>query len=388
LRPEVRNLITSTGLFSVGYSVLIFTIPLFAVSVHSSESELGFIALMYTLPSLFIPILIGRFLNKARALRLIQLGVISYALLVLLFPYASNFLQIAELRAVQGFFGIAFWVAMEKDLSDLAPEGDKGRILGLYNTSWAAAFIVGPVLGGFLIQEFNYPATFLFASLWQVAAFILLIFVKSPALGNGHLHSASAPIQEQAERQRQRWRRDDLLAACLTSGVTGAILGVLSSLFPAYGTSVGFSALEVGFLLLLFAASRLVTFLGVGPVTERTGERKFMLAAMILSISVVILGLTTKAAMLALGLVVLGVASGMGWTAGLTLVSHSPSIQRGSVIGRYEFSMNLGIALMSQVGGISADVLGSWSPYVLTGAVPLVGSIALLAIFLANRNPT
>jgi MFS family permease len=387
VRPDVRNLIASTGLFSVGYSVLIFTIPLFAVTVRSSESELGFIALMYTLPSLFVPILIGKFLDRAKALRIIQLVAIAYALPTLLFLYASDFIQIAGIRAVQGFFGIAFWVAMEKELSDLAPEGDKGRILAIYNMSWAWAFIVGPILGGYLIQEFDYKTAFLIAFLWQVATIVMLVALRPRRIADEDLQSVLSSVQKKRVVSRRPWESSDLSAACLTSGVIGAVLGVLFSLFPAYATFVGFSALETGFLLLLFTASRLATFLGIGFITERVGEHKLMLAGVILSVSVVILGLTIGAELLALGLVVLGVASGMGYTSGLTLVSHSPSDRRGSAIGRYEFSFNLGIALMSQLGGISGDVLGSRSPYLLTGVVPLAGLIALLAIFRGKRTP-
>jgi MFS family permease len=387
VRAEIRNLIASTGFFSIGYSILIFTIPLFAVAIRSSESELGFIALMYALPSLFVPILIGRFLDKAKALRVIQLVVVAYALPTLLFPYASNFIQIAGIRALQGFFGIAFWVAMEKELSDLAPERNKGRILGLYNTSWAGAFIVGPIFAGLLIQEFDYNIAFLVAFLWQIATIVILVLLRPPRIANKDLQSVIPPVQEKQAVSTQLWRSSDLLAACLTSAVTGTVLGVLFSLFPAYAIFLGFSALGAGFLLLLFTASRLTTFLGVGLITERVGEHRFMLTGMILSASVVVLGLTTKVELLALGLVVLGAASGMGYTAGLTLVSHSPVDRRGSAIGRYEFSFNLGIALMSQLGGISGDVLGSWSPYVLTGAVPLGGLIALLAIFWGKRRP-
>jgi MFS family permease len=381
VRPDVKNLIVSTGLFSVGYSMLIFTIPLFAVAVGSSESELGFIALVYTLPSFFVPLVVGRFLDKTRAVRVIQIAMAAYAIPTLLFPYGSNFLQVAGIRAAQGFFGIAFWVAAEKELADLAAHGDRGRIMGLYNMSWAAAFVVGPLLGGFLIDILDFKTTFLVTFLWQVAAFVLLILLRPREIRGGDAALASPLVEEKETVLARRWEPGNLVAACLTSGMTGVILGVLFSLFPAYVTFLGFSVLWTGFFMLLFSASRVATFLGVGQVTDRIGERKLMLAGMILSISVMILGLTSKAELLALGLLVLGVASGMTYTAALTLVSRSPSRVRGSAIGKFEFSFNLGIALMSQLGGISADLLGSWSPYVLSGVVTLLGSVALLALY-------
>jgi MFS family permease len=386
VRLDVRNLIAAIGLFSIGYSMLIFAIPLFAVAVGSTQTQLGFIALVYTLPSFLMPLALGRFLDRTKAVKVIQLAMAAYAIPTLLFPYGSSFVQVAGIRAVQGFFGIAFWVAAEKELADLAVHGERGRIMGFYNMSWAAAFIVGPFIGGFLIDIFDFRTTFIVAFLSQVAALGLLITLKPREVHTGDSPVATPIVEEKKIHIERRWEPGDLLAACLTSAMTGVVLGILFSLFPAYVTFLGYSALWAGFFILIFSASRAATFLGVGIVTDRIGERRFMLAGMMLSISVMILGLTSKAELLGLGLLVLGVASGMTFTAALTLISRSPSKVRGSAIGKFEFSFNLGIAVMSQLGGFSADALGSWSPYVLCGAITLLGSVALLDRYLMVRQ--
>jgi len=258
--------------------------------------------------------------------------------------------------------------------------------MGFYNMSWAAAFIVGPFIGGFLIDIFDFRTTFIVAFLSQVAALGLLITLKPREVHTGDSPVATPIVEKKKIHIERRWEPGDLLAACLTSAMTGVVLGILFSLFPAYVTFLGYSALWAGFFILIFSASRAATFLGVGIVTDRIGERRFMLAGMMLSISVMILGLTSKAELLGLGLLVLGVASGMTFTAALTLISRSPSKVRGSAIGKFEFSFNLGIAVMSQLGGFSADALGSWSPYVLCGAITLLGSVALLARYLMVRQ--
>ena len=385
MRPDVRTLIVSVGLYSIGYSILIFTIPLFAVSLGSSQSELGFIALVYTLPSLFVPFAVGRFLNKAKAVRVIQLAVAGYALPTLLFPYGSNFLQLAGIRAVQGFAGIAFWVSMEKGLADLAPHGARGRVMGFYNVSWASAFVVGPLLGGFLVDEFSYGTTFVVAFLTQAAALLLLVLLR-PRESLDEASTRTRNLRNEDNATLRRWEPGNISAACLTAAVSGGTLGVLFSLFPAYATFLGFSAISAGFLVLLFSASRVATFLGVGPVTERIGERKFMLMGLLLSFSAIGLGLTGRAELLGVTMLVLGVAAGMSYTSGLTLVSRSPSASRGSAIGKYELSFNLGIAVMSQVGGLSADRFGLWSPYVIAGVVALFGSAGLLVLYRAQTN--
>lgn len=384
MRPDIRNLIASTGLFSAGYSMLIFTIPLFAVSVGASQSELGFIALVYNLPSLLVPLVVGRFLDKTKAMRVIQIAMAAYALPTLLFPYGSNFLQVAAIRAAQGFVSVAFWVAIEKELADLASHGERGRIMGFYNVSWSAAFIVGPLLGGFLIEMFDFKTAFIVTFVWQVAALILLILLASRD-NRGDTALAQAFEGSQAILARA-WEPGDLIAACFTSGMAGVILGVIFSLFPAYVTLLGFSPVWAGFFILLFSASRVATFLGVGPAIDRIGERKFMLAGMVLSVSVIILGSSVRAEFLALGLLVLGLGSGMTYTAALTLISRSPSKMRGSAIGKFEFSFSLGIALMAQAGGISADLFGPSMPYLLSGVVTLFGFVALLGLSFSRRR--
>jgi len=363
--------------------MLIFAIPLFAVSVGSTASELGFIALVYTLPSLLVPVFVGRFLNRRRAMRLIQLAMAAYALPTLLFPYGSDFLEIAAIRALQGFLSIAFWVSIEKELADLASQAETGRVMGFYNVSWSSAFLVGPFLGGYIIQTFDFRATF-----W--ATFLLLIAGLTPTLllrTRSTTEGAKTTSVENGDRPRQRepWHPRGLLGACLTIGVGGGILGTMFALFPAYVVSLGFSPVWAGLLIVIFSASRVATFLGLGMVIDRFGERRFMLAGLALSGAMIILGISGRAEVLALGLLILGVGSGMTNTSSLTLASRSPPETRGSAIGKFEVSFNLGIALMAQAGGISADVFSPSAPYILAGGVSLVGLFALLFL-LAKRG--
>jgi MFS family permease len=383
VRSEVRSLIAATGIFSIGYSMLLFTIPLFAVSVGSSASELGFIALVYTLPSFLVPMFVGRFLNRRKAMRVIQVSMLAYALPTLLFPYGSDFLEVAAIRTLQGFLGIAFWVSIEKELADLASHAETGRIMGFYNVSWSSAFLLGPFLGGYIIQTFDFKATF-----W--ATFLFLIIGLTPALllrSHGITEGAksSSERDENRTRSREPWQPRSLLAACLTVAAGGGVLGTMFSLFPAYVVSLGFSPVWAGLFIVIFSASRVATFLGLGMVIDKFGERRFMLAGLALSSSMIILGISGSAELLVLGLLILGVGSGMTNTSALTLASRSPSEIRGSSIGKFEVSFNLGIALMAQAGGISADVFSPSTPYILAGAVSLVSFFALF-ILVANRN--
>lgn len=376
MRSEVGSLIAATAVFSVGYSMLLFAIPLFAVSVGSTASELGFIALVYTLPSLLVPLIVGRFLNRRRAMRVIQLAIAAYALPTLLFPYGSNFLEIAAIRALQGFLSIAFWVSIEKELADLASHAETGRVMGFYNVSWSSAFLVGPFLGGYIIQTFDFQATFWATFLFLIVGLIPTLLLRTHATTGGT--EIRSERDESRARSREPWQPRSLLGACLTIAVGGGILGTMFSLFPAYVVSLGFSPVWAGLFIVIFSASRVATFLGLGMVIDKFGERRFMLVGLALSGAMIILGMSGRGEVLALGLVILGIGSGMTNTSSLTLASRSPPETRGSAIGKFEVSFNLGIALMAQAGGITADVFSPSSPYILAGGVSLLGLFVLL----------
>lgn len=383
MRSDVGRLIAATAIFSIGYSMLIFAIPLFAVSVGSTSSELGFIALVYTLPSLLVPVIVGRFLNRRRALRVIQITIAAYALPTLLFPLGSNFLEIAAIRGLQGFLSITFWVSIEKELADLASHTEIGRVMGFYNVSWSSAFLVGPFLGGYIIQTFDFRATFWATFLFLIAGLTPTLLLRTPATREG-ARTTSVGDRERA-MHREPWHPRNLLGACLTIAVGGGILGTMFSLFPAYVVSLGFSPVWAGLFIVIFSASRVATFVGLGMVIDRFGERRFMFAGLALSGAAIILGISGRAEVLALGLLILGIGSGMTNTSSLTLASRSPPETRGSAIGKFEVSFNLGIALMAQAGGISADVFSISSPYILAGTVSLLSCLAL-PFLVGNRS--
>ena len=372
MRAELKALIVSAGVFSTGYSMLVFSIPLSAAAIGSSQSELGLISVLYVLPSFFMPLVIGKFLDRMTS-RIVHFAVVAFAVSTLLFPYSSSFVEMACIRALQGFFGVAFWVSIEKELADRSPFAERGRTMGFYNMSWASAFCLGLPLAGFLIDYYGFKEVFYVSFLLQVAALAPLV------------HSCSGGIQSESPSSYilEEQKASLLGPACLVAGMTGAIVGPLFSLFPVFVTNEGFSAVWAGLFMLVFSGSRVAAFLTAGLLVDRIGAWRLMLGGTLLLTSVVAVGLIGRTELLGL-MMLLGFAFGMAYTSALTLASRSLPEIRGAAIGKFETAFNLGIAATSQLGGISADLIGPWSTYVLSGGITLIGFI--LTVYWTKSN--
>jgi len=276
--------------------------------------------------------------------------------------------ELACIRTLQGFFSAVFWVSIEKELADRSPFEDRGRVIGLYNMSWASAFCFGSPLAGFLIDKYGFREAFHAAFLLQVAAFAILVRPWSSGI------RSEPPFKERLEEANL----NHLSTAFFVAGLSGVILGPLFSLFPAYLMNKGFSAIWAGFFILLFSASRVTALLATGLIVDRVGWR-LMLGGTLLLTCIVAIGYVDASGLVAL-MILLGFAFGMAYTTALTLASRSPLKTRGATIGKFETAFNIGVAASSQLGGISADIIGSSAPYVLSGGITMIGFVILLTM--------
>lgn len=80
-----------------------------------------------------------------------------------------------------GGLGLAFfWPSAEILVLDNAPREKRVKEMGLYSVSWGSAFLIGPLLGGLIIQNFGFFNLFLFSSVLIMLAFLQTVFLVAP----------------------------------------------------------------------------------------------------------------------------------------------------------------------------------------------------------------
>ncbi|WP_370334573.1 MFS transporter [Parvularcula marina] len=187
---NIRGLIaaiTAIGVAAVGFG---HTLPLFSILLErydASDRLIGLntatMALAAILATPFFPKIIGRVGIKPFILACLAIMVAIYGLIGLA---GERVWLWFPLRFVFGFAGAGLFVGSEIWINALAPEGARGRIIGIYSTCLALGFAMGP----FMVEIFGTTGfTPFLVGMLIFASAVLPIAIASPppASPKGHV---------------------------------------------------------------------------------------------------------------------------------------------------------------------------------------------------------
>ena len=124
---------------------------------------------------------LGRLADIVGHKRVFVIGLLWSAVALVLCALASTFGWLLVARVLQGA-GNAFLLSCGPALATLSfSERDRSRVLGWYTTGFAAALMLGPIIGGVLVDLFGWQAVFWFrVPLVLVAAGLVAFMVRDP----------------------------------------------------------------------------------------------------------------------------------------------------------------------------------------------------------------
>ena len=120
---------------------------------------------------------LGRLADIVGHKRVFLAGLLWSAVALVLCGLASSFGWLLAARVLQGA-GIAFLLSCGPALATLSfPERDRSRVLGWYTTGFAAALMLGPIIGGTLVDLWGWPAVFWFRLPLVLIVAVLVVFL-------------------------------------------------------------------------------------------------------------------------------------------------------------------------------------------------------------------
>ena len=85
-----------------------------------------------------------------------QAAIIIFLVGSMLCGVATNMLTLILFRAVQGLGGGGLMVGAQAIIADIVPPRDRGRYAGFFGAVFGAATVIGPLLGGFIVEYFSW----------------------------------------------------------------------------------------------------------------------------------------------------------------------------------------------------------------------------------------
>jgi DHA1 family inner membrane transport protein len=257
----------------------------------------------------------------------------------------------------------------------------RARSIGLYETSWALALLLGAPIVAVLINIFGWRGPFIAIAIACVLAAVLVAVTLPAHVGSGgSTDDAHAPASTSSITGRA-WI---VMVASATTAMAGLSVFVVSGswLDDEFGVSTG----GVGAVAMLFGATELVSSLGSAAFADRLGKLRTTLGglALLLGGLVVMLGADGRLWMGITGLVVFLFGFELAFVVSLSLVSEAMPTARGSTLA-------IGNAV-GTVARASGAVLSGWLYGIhgiggTAGLAATAAGVAVSSLLVSRRMP-
>jgi MFS family permease len=278
LSPVLRWFMFAAVLANISGDMSAMLIPLYLAERGASVTEIGLVFTILSIVSLILQVFGGWISDSIGRLKAVAIGsvggVVGAILLVLAPTWQWLLLALAVWRIPYALVGPSFGAFIAEN----STKETRGRVYGIAEMIYQICGIVGPPLGGFLVDQYGFRLMFLVGALFYTMAAAVRIWMATTMAST-----------QPAKSEELSWRSfGSSVGTLLTMIAGGGIItwifvtdGVRDSAFqlsreiePLYLEQIGgLSAQEIGLVWSVFSIAMLATPVISGRMSDKYGER-------------------------------------------------------------------------------------------------------------------
>jgi MFS family permease len=376
---EVWVMVAASFVIALGYGVVAPALPEFARSFNVGVTAASAIVSAFAVMRLVFAPSTGRLVRKFGERPMYLLGLFIVALSTLAAAFAQSYWQLMVFRGLGGVGSVMFSVSAMGLMIRISPPQIRGRVSGLYSSSFVLGSITGPMLGGALVG-FGLRVPFI---VYAVALFGAIAVVHLQLRG-----STLASIDDgpgiAAMPLPDALRIGAYRSAVLTAAIFGWVYAMRVSLVPLYFSIVLHQHNGVaGLALATYACGDVIAMMPAGRISDRIGRRPLIIIGMvILAVATLALAFTHSVAIAFGSTLVAGIGTGMvspSQQAALADVMFGHG-RGGPVLVSYQMSQDLGTVIGPIAGGFLAQQWGFGAAFTVTAILAGCAAAAWLVV--------
>lgn len=364
MKTPLKALYVVIFLISSAIGTTMMLSPVHAEELGASYMQLGMMganhAIGYTIMTLITGLLMDKY-EKVRIYIIFQiLNIISISLLA----FSNTIDQVLAIRLLIGLTSGTFWVSSSALSAAMSKPSELTRNISLYNLSWISGMVVGPLVGGYISEVFGFKFMFLTMSGFIVVGVGIIMTLMLPTV----------KLQGVTGWLSIDWKSvKDVLPAYLCLFPYTLSSGIYFSILPRYLKEFGITASIIGLLLAVGNIAKGLGFFGVERLVKWGTKRAIRLASFMLAVSLAWIAYANNEYVIALPLVVYGLANGflepilLNWIA-----QNSPIESRSFTMAIYETVFGVGMILGPVAAGFVTNSYSVNIVYVLLGLTSLL----------------
>jgi EmrB/QacA subfamily drug resistance transporter len=167
--------VTTVGalMAAIDSTIVILGLPEMMTDLHADLIEMVWVIMGYILVSTVFLLTFGRVADMFGRVRMYNLGFVVFTIGSALCGISQNAAQLILFRLLQGSGAAMMAVNSVAIVTEVFPPNERGRALGINAVTWAAGGVLGPVLGGLILNAGNWRWIFyinvpigIFGALW------------------------------------------------------------------------------------------------------------------------------------------------------------------------------------------------------------------------------
>ncbi len=379
-QPQARGVLpiisVVTFLGFLDTHLLIPILALYASELGASVGIIGLIIGLYSLTNTPANILFGWLIDKVGYKVPLIAGLIGDALSMFFYSICRLPIHLALVRTFHGISGGLIGPSTMSITADYSERTQKGRAMGFYGMSLAAATLVGYGLSGVIASRLGYQAVFLFGAILLVVGTMLSLLLP----GAKKSIAAKTSLGEGFAKAKDLLKRRGLTISYCSIFAQYFAFGGVVTLLPLYIKSLRMEVFHVGMLLAIFAIMFIILQFPSGSVSDKAG--RLIPTASGLSLGIVALVILPSVGifpMLAGVMALYGAAYGILFPSISALITdHTRPKERGMATGIFHALLTAGVAIGAPIMGWIGEAYGVKLGLVLCPGVMVLALVIVL----------
>ena len=385
--------------------------PLESLYLKELGATVGQIGLFFTLASL-VPLLLqilgGWVSDSLGRLKAIAIGSVFGTVAQIILVFSTSWGWVLMSSAVGAVARSLVGPSFDAFIAENSAEHNRARVFGVTQTLFGVVSVLGPPIGGWIVQNFNFKAMLIVSAALYIAATIIRLGMAGSA-AQGH-QTATHPAGERGAGQATPLTFAGLKSnlgtmfglvfsggvitwILLTDGVRDISFAISFNFMGLYMEQVARMNFEqIGWSNGIFGLFMMLFMIPGGWLSDKTSERiGIAIGFAVMSVAIGMIAVLPPASpfwMYATGWALAGTGVALVAPAYQSLISKAvPQHLRGTAFGLFSTSLGLVSLPAPMIGGWLWEKVSPQFPFMITAAVSLLSIIPVWLKFKIDNPP-
>ena len=374
--PSINKIFPILGLsiFSsmVGIGIIAPLLPVYARDLGATGVWIGVIFAGYAISRTVVLPFVGRLSDRRGRKMVISIGLLIFTITSFAYVLADNVATLFIIRLLQGVAAGFVQPIAQAYIGDIAPEGEEGKWMGLFNAAFLVGWGCGPLMGGILNDHFGMDSAFYVMGGLNVLAFLgVAIFLPEVVRKKGETAPGSS--------------FSDMVSSNLSRGLfsfqvgDAAHRGIVQTFIPIFGgLTLSLSSSLTGTALSVLVLGAGLIQIYTGRLADRFNKRRVVVIGsigIIISMLVVPQAVGFWTMLVFLAIAIIGDATAIP-SASALVIEEGRKYGMGLSMAMFNMGMGVGMSVGPILAGLAADLWGVESAFYLMAALMLGCTIA------------